>query len=603
MGLELLKNNEPKMHSTPSPQNDYLRRGTYAFAAVILGTFALVSGSLAQVHIERNGQSVTIDNGHGSKSVKATKAVGGWIVTDSDGSTYEACTCPSGQWQTTSGTWVCKDYQSSDGVAPEIIAGYADALEYMAVNYGAVVEHDDVLDVDYVSFPDAEDPYALLVEILLNDFVNDRPIVDYFKNVEPSTFGSTGDTYGSANPKGKNSSCPNDPYYSSQWNLQAINLDRALLNPLTSNLDRPVRIGIVDSGINSEDLSHPGLDGASLFNQTPELSTGFALQHGLAVTTLLADAGNDANGPVGLAGSWKGISKAAFTRHPSEIYLYNAGDFGPVTTLVARGIAAAIDDGVDVINLNLRSAYSFAIEEQIQRAIDSGIIIVAAAGNFAPNQKVKVTAFPARLDGVISVASSNKGSGLSVFSADLDYDVVAPGEDIVIGAPGATWTFGSGTSFAAPHVAATAALMKMANPGLTSPDVEAILIGTANLKKGKGNPLVDALAALDAATAGGAGKNAVQLASEIEQPTLLTLGNYPNPFNPSTNIVFELPAAASVTLTVFDALGRQVASRSSAYDSGRHVLPFSGENLAAGVYHYRIEVDGKSKMASMLLLK
>lgn len=77
-------------------------------------------------------------------------------------------------------------------------------------------------------------------------------------------------------------------------------------------------------------------------------------------------------------------------------------------------------------------------------------------------------------------------------------------------------------------------------------------------------------------------------------PTHLTLsGNYPNPFNPSTTIGFDLPRPASVVLRVFDVTGRQVAvSEPEERMAGfGHTLRFNGARLASGLYLYRLEAS------------
>jgi hypothetical protein len=69
-------------------------------------------------------------------------------------------------------------------------------------------------------------------------------------------------------------------------------------------------------------------------------------------------------------------------------------------------------------------------------------------------------------------------------------------------------------------------------------------------------------------------------------------GNYPNPFNPSTNIVFDLPAPSRVRLLVFDLLGRQVSTLDGGdFDAGRGlILPYEAGRLASGLYLFRLEV-------------
>jgi hypothetical protein len=66
--------------------------------------------------------------------------------------------------------------------------------------------------------------------------------------------------------------------------------------------------------------------------------------------------------------------------------------------------------------------------------------------------------------------------------------------------------------------------------------------------------------------------------------------NYPNPFNPSTRIEFSIPRAEYVTLKVYDVLGREVAVlANSALTPGNYKVIFNRNDLASGVYFYRIQ--------------
>ncbi|MDE2826278.1 MAG: DUF4397 domain-containing protein, partial [Bacteroidota bacterium] len=80
-----------------------------------------------------------------------------------------------------------------------------------------------------------------------------------------------------------------------------------------------------------------------------------------------------------------------------------------------------------------------------------------------------------------------------------------------------------------------------------------------------------------------------------EIPTEFALhGNYPNPFNPSTRIAFDLPESAQVTLQVVDMLGRQVMTLpAKQFEAGANrTLELSATNLASGHYLYRIIATG-----------
>ncbi len=80
-------------------------------------------------------------------------------------------------------------------------------------------------------------------------------------------------------------------------------------------------------------------------------------------------------------------------------------------------------------------------------------------------------------------------------------------------------------------------------------------------------------------------------------------GNYPNPFNPSTNISFALPAARFVSLAVYDLLGREVAELAGrVMGAGRHDLVWDAAGFSAGVYLYRLSAGEFSARGKMVLL-
>lgn len=84
--------------------------------------------------------------------------------------------------------------------------------------------------------------------------------------------------------------------------------------------------------------------------------------------------------------------------------------------------------------------------------------------------------------------------------------------------------------------------------------------------------------------------------------------NYPNPFNPSTQIRYSIPHSAMVSLKVYDMIGRQVASLVDGYqEAGKYTVTFNTKekalNLSSGVYFYRLEAGSFMSVNKMLLLK
>jgi hypothetical protein len=81
-------------------------------------------------------------------------------------------------------------------------------------------------------------------------------------------------------------------------------------------------------------------------------------------------------------------------------------------------------------------------------------------------------------------------------------------------------------------------------------------------------------------------------------------GNYPNPFNPSTVIRYNVPNTADVTLAVYDMLGRQVALLvNGVQTAGSYDVTFNANNLSSGVYLYRLQSGDFVQTQKMMLVK
>jgi plastocyanin len=80
--------------------------------------------------------------------------------------------------------------------------------------------------------------------------------------------------------------------------------------------------------------------------------------------------------------------------------------------------------------------------------------------------------------------------------------------------------------------------------------------------------------------------------------------NYPNPFNPSTSITFRTGESGHVTLAVYNSLGNELITLVDEYkNAGTYSYSFNAENLASGVYYYKLFAGNFIKTMKMLLLK
>lgn len=96
-----------------------------------------------------------------------------------------------------------------------------------------------------------------------------------------------------------------------------------------------------------------------------------------------------------------------------------------------------------------------------------------------------------------------------------------------------------------------------------------------------------------------------QIAALIKEiPTDYSINNYPNPFNPTTTINYQLPENGFVTIKIYDMLGKEIATLVNEQKSaGYHTATFDASKLTSGVYIYTINVNSFTQSRKMLLMK
>jgi uncharacterized repeat protein (TIGR02543 family) len=232
-----------------------------------------------------------------------------------------------------------------------------------------------------------------------------------------------------------------------------------------------VNIAIIDSGVA---YAHEDFDSSKIIDSYDFIGGKSEAvddhMHGAAVTGIIA-AETDNVKP----GEQAGTGIAGLTER-AGLLIYKVldgnGDGYRSDVIKAYDRILKSEKRVDVINISLgHTNYSKTESDIVGKLVDKGIIVVAAAGNngdVAGPGRNEVY-YPAGYDGVIGVGSIGERGVVSSFSAkNSSVDVVAPGEGIAgfsnIYMSGATaYGMGSGTSFAAPIVAAAAAMAKQSN--------------------------------------------------------------------------------------------------------------------------------------------
>jgi len=96
----------------------------------------------------------------------------------------------------------------------------------------------------------------------------------------------------------------------------------------------------------------------------------------------------------------------------------------------------------------------------------------------------------------------------------------------------------------------------------------------------------------------------IEFESRTQMTSFKLAQNYPNPFNPSTTINYTIQKKGTVKLTVYNLLGKVVATLiDESKSAGSHTVTFDGSELTSGIYFYRLESGSQVQVKKMTLLK
>jgi type VII secretion-associated serine protease mycosin len=260
-----------------------------------------------------------------------------------------------------------------------------------------------------------------------------------------------------------------DPVRDEQWQLDYLDANDAWQRADGSG----VTVAVLDSGVDSghPDLAGQVLPGVDLVDATTD-GRADPVGHGTTVAALIAGRSDDGHGVVGLAPKAKIL----------PVRVLNKENRYDDATTVANGVRWAVDHGARVVNLSLGgTGTSEALAEALDYAFDKDVVVVACTGNITPPAPTAVW-YPAREPGVLAVAGLSHDEGdepLWTSSITGPQTVLAaPAADLLGARPGGYWRV-QGTSFAAPLVSATAALVRSRWPRMSAANVVNRLVSTA----------------------------------------------------------------------------------------------------------------------------
>lgn len=393
------------------------------------------------------------------------------------------------------------------------------------------------------------------------------------------------------------SSCgdtPDDPYRCSpfgshprQWYLEKIEMEDVWINQGVKGENGDIVIGVVEP----EGL-YPHNDVDDNITDSGDYYGG----HGLMVTAIL---GADTDNAQGISGASYNAAVVVGETDSS----FSASD-------VAWCMFFTGADS-DVLNYSFHGGETAFMDSVIEVLYDAGRVQVASAGNDAANldnYSYPYRRFPCQHARVICVAACDSTDALWASSAygTSSIDIVAPGVAMLTAfAFNSYWGIGiNGTSYAAPLVTATAALMLTKNDGRNPDQIRSAIVASGDTIESGAYLRLNA-------------KNAVSQTPSpkiVNRQALVTSRKYglypnqPNPFNPQTTISFSLPENDFTSLEILSMLGQHVRTLvSRRMDAGTHSVSWDGcndkgEPMAAGVYIYKLQSGRLAESRKMLLL-
>jgi subtilisin family serine protease len=256
---------------------------------------------------------------------------------------------------------------------------------------------------------------------------------------------------------------PNDPLFEQLYGHKLIQCEKAW----DINQGEDIIVAVIDTGV---DYNHADIKANMWKDANGNMGYNFSENtydpmdyhsHGTHVSGTIASTGNNSEGIIGVA----------FRARIMAIKIFpNAYD-----SVCAQAIKFAVDSGAKVINNSWgptsKRPSNPAVAKAIDYAVLNGVVVVFAAGNSADDVQYYA---PANHPDVICVAATDSNDNLANFSNfGNNVTISAPGKDICsLKYRSTEYVYMSGTSMAAPHVSAVAALICSKYPGISVAEVK-----------------------------------------------------------------------------------------------------------------------------------
>ncbi len=311
----------------------------------------------------------------------------------------------------------------------------------------------------------------------------------------------------------------NDPFFNrfDQWYMKTINIAGAHQKLKRAHSMTEIWVAVIDCGVQ---MNHPDLNNKLITNYSVDVTQNnkkliecpdkrsrygqYTGNHGTMIAGVIAAEANNEKFGAGVA-SIAGDTSDREVCKIMAIKCDNTVGYGKHITksFLASAVNYAVNHGAEVINISYsaqknryRPADFKNLENAINRAVAAGVCVVASAGNDGTERM----RYPAAFDGVIGVGATLSNNSLASYSNQSQaVDIVAPGGGQgmkkifsikpVRGHRGRGYGYGRGTSYSAPQVSGTIAMMKSINYDWTPEQILSKLKRSSTVSvRGKVNP-------------------------------------------------------------------------------------------------------------------
>jgi hypothetical protein len=253
---------------------------------------------------------------------------------------------------------------------------------------------------------------------------------------------------------------------------------------------------------------------------------------------------------------------------------------------VLRAIYYGIQNNTNVINMSFDlTQNSVEFQQALAYATSVNVICVASAGNDGAQEIVYPAAYVTSVMGVASVSSAGTPSTFSNYGDAIVW-VAAPGEEVISTYPFGTYSAGSGTSFSAPFVTGTAALLLNTQPNINQLSAATAIAQAQFINSVMGNGLLDVQDALQSLTGTGSGPK-ITLSG-----TKLTFANQlAGTSSASQTLVLSNTGTAPMTISSISLTGQNPAAFSTTNNCSSTVAPQANCTITVGFSPAAIGLD------------